>query len=88
MPLVQRVARSNAARYANTLSILTRSGVPLVEAMHIASGVVSNHWLRRALTEATQRVSEGIGLHISLARSGKCRRCCCIWWRRGAKRYF
>lgn len=72
MPLVQRVARSaNAARYTNTLSILTRSGVPLVEAMHIASGVVSNHWLQRALTEATQRVSEGISLHISLAKVGQ-----------------
>jgi general secretion pathway protein F len=72
MPLVQRITRSaNAARYTNTLSILTRSGVPLVEAMHIASGVVSNHWLQRALTEATQRVSEGISLHISLARVGQ-----------------
>lgn len=72
MPLVQRITRSaNAARYTNTLSILTRSGVPLVEAMHIASGVVANHWLQRALTEATQRVSEGISLHMSLAKVGQ-----------------
>jgi general secretion pathway protein F len=72
MPLIQRITRSaNAARYTNTLSILTRSGVPLVEAMHIASGVVSNQWLQRALTEATQRVSEGISLHISLGKVGQ-----------------
>jgi len=72
MPLVQRITRSaNAARYTNTLSILTRSGMPLVEAMHIASGVVSNQWLQRALTEATQRVSEGISLHISLGKVGQ-----------------
>ena len=45
--------------------------MPLVEAMHIASGVVSNQWLQRALREATQRVSEGISLHISLARIGQ-----------------
>ena len=72
IPLVQRITRSaNASRYTNTLSILTRSGVPLVEAMHIASGVVSNQWLQRALGEATQRVSEGISLHHSLARIGQ-----------------
>jgi general secretion pathway protein F len=72
IPLIQRITRSaNASRYSNTLSILTRSGVPLVEAMHIASGVVSNQWLQRALREATQRVSEGISLHISLARIGQ-----------------
>lgn len=72
MPLIQRITRSaNAARYTNTLSILTRSGVPLVEAMHIASGVVANHWLRRALGDATQRVSEGISLHISLTGVGE-----------------
>lgn len=72
MPLIQRITRSaNAARYTNTLSILTRSGVPLVEAMHIASRVVSNQWLQRALTQATQRVSEGISLHISLGKVGQ-----------------
>ena len=72
IPLIQRTTRSaNASRYTNTLSFLTRSGVPLVEAMHIASGVVSNQWLQRALREATQRVSEGISLHIALARIGQ-----------------
>lgn len=72
MPLIQRITRSaNAARYTNTLSILTRSGVPLVEAMHIASSVVANQWLQRALREATQRVSEGISLHMSLAKIGQ-----------------
>ena len=72
IPLIHRITRSaNASRYTNTLSILTRSGVPLVEAMHIASGVVSNQWLQRALREATQRVSEGISLHIALARIGQ-----------------
>ena len=72
IPMIQRITRSaNAARYTNTLSILTRSGVPLVEAMHIASRVVSNHWLQRALTEATQRVSEGISLYNALSKIGQ-----------------
>ncbi|MCZ6619988.1 MAG: type II secretion system F family protein, partial [Gammaproteobacteria bacterium] len=57
LPLAGRISRSsNAARYANTLSILSGSGVPLVEAMNIASEVVSNSWLRRRLADATQRV--------------------------------
>lgn len=71
LPLISGIVRSaNAARYANTLSILTRSGVPLVEAMLIAAEVVSNHWLRRGLKDATQSVSEGSSLKISLSRIG------------------
>ena len=67
LPLVKRITRSgNAARYANTLSILNGSGVPLVEAMGIASEVVSNAWLRRRLAEATRRVSEGTSLRVGL----------------------
>lgn len=72
MPLVKRITRSaNAARYANTLSILTSAGVPLVEAMNIASDVVSNTWLRRALKEATQTVSEGMSLRLALEQVGQ-----------------
>ena len=71
MPVVSRITRSsNAARYANTLSILTSSGVPLVEAMNIASEVVSNQWLKRRLADATQRVSEGSSLRAALETVG------------------
>ena len=71
MPMVSRISRSsNAARYANTLSILTGSGVPLVEAMNIASQVVSNSWLKRRLADATQRVSEGSSLRAALEAAG------------------
>lgn len=71
IPLVSRITRSsNAARYASTLSILTSSGVPLVEAMNIAGEVVSNQWLKRRLTDATQRVSEGSSLRAALEAAG------------------
>ena len=71
LPLAGRIARaSSAARYANTLSILTSSGVPLLEAMDIAGDVVANAWLRQRLQEATQRVREGASLGDSLAAVG------------------
>ena len=60
----------NASRYANTLSILTSSGVPLVEAMRIAAEVVSNQWLKRALGDAVRQVSEGSSLRMALGSSG------------------
>ena len=72
MPFVRRISRSaNAARYANTLSILTGAGVPLVEAMNIASEVVGNTFLKRRLKEATQTVSEGMSLKVSLEQVGQ-----------------
>lgn len=71
LPLAGRIARAgSAARYANTLSILTSSGVPLLEAMDIAGDVVANAWLRQRLEEATQRVREGASLGDSLAAVG------------------
>ena len=70
-PFISRITRSsNAARYASTLSILTSSGVPLVEAMNIAAEVVSNKWLQRRLADATQRVSEGSSLRAAMEGVG------------------
>ena len=71
LPLVRRITKAaSAARYANTLSILNGSGVPLVDAMRIASEVVSNTWLRQMLNEATLRVSEGASLRAGLEGVG------------------
>ena len=71
LPLVRRLARgSNASRYASTLAILTSSGVPLVDAMKIATEVVSNTWLKRGLTRAVQDVSEGSSLRVALEAVG------------------
>ena len=67
LPVVGRIARGgNASRYASTLAILTSSGVPLVDAMRIATEVVTNSWLKQSLADAVERVSEGATLHTAL----------------------
>jgi general secretion pathway protein F len=71
LPLFKGMVRGvNTARYASTLSILTTSGVPLVDAMRIAGEVLSNDYLRQELKEAARKVSEGGSLHRSLDQTG------------------
>ena len=71
LPLFAGMVRGvNTARYASTLSILTTSGVPLVEAMRIAGEVLSNDFLRQELRDAARKVSEGGSLHRSLDQTG------------------
>lgn len=60
----------NTSRYASTLATLGSSGVPLVEAMGIASQVVTNRSIKTKVTEATRKVSEGQSLHKSLKETG------------------
>jgi general secretion pathway protein F len=60
----------NTSRYASTLSILTNSGLPLVESMKISGEVLGNDYLKQQLQTATQRVQEGSSLHHALAETG------------------
>ncbi|MCC5887528.1 MAG: type II secretion system inner membrane protein GspF [Gammaproteobacteria bacterium] len=70
-PLLRRIVRgSNASQFANTLAILTASGVPLVEAMRIAGQVVDNRVLRQRIEGATRRVAEGSTLRGALEEVG------------------
>lgn len=61
---------SNTARFGSTLAILTSSGVPLVEAMRIASQVIENIPIRKSLSDATIVVSEGGSLYQALTETG------------------
>lgn len=72
LPLVGRLSRAtNTARFASTLAILTRSGVPLVEALSIAAAVIANLRIRERVVEAAQKVREGTSLTRALEATGE-----------------
>ena len=71
LPLIAKMSRGlNVSQFASTLSILSSSGVPLVEAMRISGQVLSNTWLKMKVKEATVGVSEGMSLNVALEQSG------------------
>jgi len=71
LPLLGRFNRGvNTSRFARTLSILAASGVPVLEALRIASQVVSNLPMREAVKAAAHKVREGAPLARSLEQSG------------------
>jgi general secretion pathway protein F len=70
MPIFGRVARGlNTARFTRTLSILTASGVPALEALRISATVIANLPMRAAVEEAAVRVREGGAIGRSLMQS-------------------
>ena len=67
LPLAGRLIRGvNAARFADTLGILTASGVPLLASLQSAAAVLTNLPMRAAVDEAVRRVREGGALAPSL----------------------
>jgi len=69
-PVIGRVTRGlNTARFTRTLSILTSSGVPALEALRISASVVSNLPMRDAVEEAAVRVREGGAIGRALSQS-------------------
>jgi general secretion pathway protein F len=70
LPLVGKVVRgSNTARFARTLSTLTASTVPVLEALRISGEVVTNLPMKAAVAEAAVRVREGAPIGRSLGVS-------------------
>jgi len=71
LPLVGRLEQGlNTGRFARTFSILTASGVSVLEAMRISASVMSNIPMREAVVEAAARVREGAGIAAALEKSG------------------
>ena len=70
LPLMGRIVRGvNTASFTRTLSILTASAVPVLDALRIASETIINLPMRDAVTEAAARVREGAPIGRSLAAS-------------------
>ncbi|GMQ87938.1 MAG: type II secretion system inner membrane protein GspF [Gammaproteobacteria bacterium] len=71
LPLIGRLERGvNAGRFARTFSIVTASGVPVLDGLRIASEVMSNVPMRESVEEATRKVREGASIYAALDKSG------------------
>ena len=71
LPIFGRFSQTlNTAQFAGTLSILTRSGVSLVDALAIAAQVVTNDAIRISVRSVARKVSEGSSLHKALSETG------------------
>jgi len=67
LPVIGKLVRgTNTARFAQTLSILSASAVPLLESMRIAGNVLENLHLQNLVKDAAIKVKEGSSLRASL----------------------
>ena len=64
------VSQINAARFAATLSLLTSSGVPLLQALTIAGQVMTNRLLQESCEQVVSAVREGTSLARAMENVG------------------
>lgn len=70
VPLVKKLVQGfDTARFTRTLSILSTSGVPILESLAISKDVMTNRLMQNAVQNAADRVREGSGLAAQLAES-------------------
>jgi general secretion pathway protein F len=70
LPVIGRIIRGlNTARFTRTFSIMTGSGVPVLEGLSISAEVVTCLPMRDAVEEATLRIREGAPIGTSLGKS-------------------
>ena len=71
VPIIGRLVRGiNTARFTRTLSILTGSGVPVLDSLQISGAVITNLPMSEAVHDAADRIREGAPIGKSLAESG------------------
>jgi type IV pilus assembly protein PilC len=70
MPLFGKLAiKTAAARFARTMSTLLGAGIPMIEALEITAGTMSNVYFKDAILEARSDVSMGTTLSEPLKRT-------------------
>ncbi len=71
VPLIKEVILlADSSRFAGTLSLLVESGVPLLQALRIATQVLGNSELQHACSDVTRVVQEGGALNKALRQAG------------------
>lgn len=71
LPLFKKLTvKSASSMMARTLSTLMGAGVPLIEAVDIVSGVMSNIYFKEALEDAREEITIGMPLSRPLQESG------------------
>jgi general secretion pathway protein F len=71
IPVIGKIIRGlNTARFTRTFSIMTGSGVPILEGLKISAEVVNSVPMRESVEEATLRIREGAPIGTSLGASG------------------
>ena len=64
------IKTANTARFSRTLSILSASGVPVLEAMNIAASLITSVPIKKSVTVAVNRVREGASISLALKQTG------------------
>ena len=71
LPLLGKMIQArNASDFARTLGILVGSSVSVLEAMRIASEVLSNLPMKQAVLDAANQIKEGVGISKALEVTG------------------
>lgn len=72
MPVFGKLTvKQNSAAFARTLSTLLAAGIPMIEALTIVAGTLTNKLFSDAVREARDSVSMGSSLSAPLQRSGQ-----------------
>ena len=71
LPIVKNtVLKTVTARFARSMSILLKSGIPIVKAMEIMKDLIGNRAVEMKFSEATEEIQEGKGIAGPMRRLG------------------
>jgi type IV pilus assembly protein PilC len=66
-PVMQKIILS---RFSNFFSMMYAAGIPILESLKIAEGIIDNTVIREALTKAREEIEQGEPISQSLAHTG------------------
>lgn len=62
--------RASLARFARAFSMASRSGVPILEALHVVASAVDNAWISRRIVDMREGIERGESLSRTAHRAG------------------